>query len=543
MRIVTCGVALCCLLLCTPKPGQAAADACNPNPAEGDLVLPAPEGQCLVFRAVGIGEGNNPVAAQKRFTMGDASGGFKESPTTVTLGGNFLLKKAGTHAEDWVYYIGKYEVTEGLYYSVMGLPPGKDPALLKSMYPIASISYFDALAFINKLNIWLYANAMDKLPRTETTPGFLRLPTETEWEFAARGGNAVPPDMFSSRTPYKDETLAAYEWFSGPSSSHNKVQPVGKLQPNPLGLHDMLGNVSEMVANTYQIEYYQGRNGGLTARGGHFFTREQDLRSSLRTEEPMYIGGSDKGMKPNAKPTMGFRLVFGSSVLVDRTAINAIEEAWGPYRSGTRATLPSGLSTAPVDQQTAVKIDDANAYLGRIKTYLGKTTPPETIAQDFGRLESALADTVKIRRETDEKIARSSVRTAVTTAVRIAREMQKLPMVEDVIRGARERNDMEMASRLEKRLGEIQDNITTDMTTYYDTLSSVVTLNREIVDNAFSLHSAYLNEPSRKAVAQWPLLVLDLVKAHYGQYFKDKQGNSEAWRKDFSRVKGVVTQD
>jgi len=491
---------------------------------------------------VSIGEGNNPIAAQKRFTMGDASGGFKESPTIVALGGNFLLK-SGSDAEDWVYYIGKYEVTEGLYYSVMGLPQGKDPSLLKSMYPIASVSYFNALAFIDKLNTWLYANAMDELPTTGKTPGFLRLPTEAEWEFAARGGNTVPSDIFGNKMPYKDGTLAAHEWFSGPSSSHNKVQPVGKLKPNPLGLHDMLGNVSEMVSNTYQIEYYQGRSGGLTARGGHFFTREQELRSSLRTEEPMYIGSSDKGMKPNAKATMGFRLMFGSSVLVDRAAINAIEEAWEQYRAGVRATLPSGLSTAPVDQQTAVKIDDAHAYLGNIKTYFDKTRPPESIVQDFGRLESALGDTVKIRRETDEKIARSSVRTAVTTAVRIAREMQKLPMVEEVIKGARERNDAGMVVRLEKRLGEIKDNITTDMTTYYDTLSSLVTLNKEIVDKAFSLHSAYLNEPSRKEVAQWPLLTIGVAKNHYEQFFKDKQGNSEVWRRDFFEVKGVVTQD
>ena len=543
MKIV-CGILFCCLFLCLPQPVRAATDACNPSPAEADIVLSAPEGQCLVFRAVSIGEGNNPIAAQKRFTMGDASGGFKETPTTVALGGNFLLKQSATDAGDWVYYIGKYEVTEGLYYSVMGLPPGKDTSFLKSMYPIASISYFDALAFIDKLNTWLYANAMSKLPTTGKIPGFLRLPTEAEWEFAARGGNAVPSDIFGSRMPYKEDTLAAYEWFSGPSSSHNKVQLVGKLKPNPLGLHDMLGNVSEMVSNTYQIEYYQGRNGGLTARGGHFFTDEQQLRSSLRTEEPMYIGSSDKGMKPNAKPTMGFRLVFGSSVLVDRAAINAIEEAWEPYRtSAARTTLPAGLSTATVEQQTAVKIDDANAYMGNIKTYFAKTKPPESIVQDFGRLESALGDTVKIRRETDEKIARSSVRTAVTTAVRIVREMQKLPVVEDVVKDARERNDMNMVIRLEKRLGEINDNITTDMTTYYDTLSSLVTLNTEIVDKAFSLHNAYLHEPARKAVAQWPLLTIDLAKAHYQQFFKDKQGNSEAWRQDFFKIKGAVTLD
>jgi len=496
----------------------------------------------LVFRAVSIGEGDDPVAAQKRFIVGDASGGFRESPTAVALGGNFLIEKAGTGTGDWVYYLGKYQVTEGLYYSVMGLPAGKDSSLFTSMFPITSVSYFDALAFIDRLNTWLYVNAMNNLPMSGKTPGFLRLPTEAEWEFAARGGNNVPSDVFGDRMPYQD-TLAAYEWFSGPSSSHNKVQPVGRLKPNPLGLHDMLGNVSEMVSNTYQIEYYQGRSGGLTARGGHFLTREQDVRSSLRTEEPMYIGNSEQGMRPNAKPTMGFRLVFGSSVLVDREAINAIEDAWDAYRAGAGARLPAALSTAPVAQQTSVKMDDAHAYLDNIKGYLAMARPPESILQDFGRLESALADTVRIRHEADERIARASVRTAVTTAARLAFEMAKLPLIENVIRTARETNNEAMAAQMERRREDIQGNINTDMSVYYDTLSSIMTLNKDIVDTAFSLHNVYLQEPSRKEAARLPLQVIGLAQAHYEQYFQDKRGNTEAWRKNFSEVQGVVAQD
>jgi len=542
MRITTFGVLLCCLFLYAPEPVRGAYENCNPNPSETDLVLSAPNGQCLTFRAVSIGEGDDPVAAQKRFTVGDASGGFRESPTAVALGGNFLIEKPGTSGGDWVYYLGKYQVTEGLYYSVMGLPEGKDSSLLTSMYPIASVSYFDALAFIDKLNTWLYANAMDELPMSGKTPGFLRLPTEAEWEFAARGGNNVPSDVFGDRMPYQD-TLAAYEWFSGPSSSHNKVQPVGKLKPNPLGLHDMLGNVSEMVSNTYQIEYFQGRSGGLTARGGHFLTREQDVRSSLRTEEPMYIGTSDKGMRPNAKPTMGFRLVFGSSVLVDREAISAIEDAWDTYRAGVGARLPAALSTAPVDLQTEVRMDDAHAYMGNIKGYLATAKASESIMQDFGRLESALADTVKIRHEADERVARASVRTAVTTAARIAFEMAKLPLIENVIKTARETNNEAMVAQMERRREDIQGNINTDMSVYYDTLSSIMTLSKDTVDAAFSLHNEYLNDPARKESAQLPLQVIGLSQAHYEQYFKDKRGNTEVWRKNFSEVQGVVTQN
>jgi formylglycine-generating enzyme required for sulfatase activity len=540
MRI-TFGVLIYCLFLCVPVASWA-DNTCNPSPAEGDLILPAPNGQCLVFRAIGIGEGDDPVAAQRRFTMGDASGGFRESPINITLGGNFLIEKVGTDTGDWVYYLGKYAVTEGLYHSVMGLPQGKDPSLLKSTYPITSVSYFDALAFIDKLNTWLYANAMDKLPKSGKTPGFLRLPTEVEWEFAARGGNNVPPDIFGDRMPYQD-TLAGYEWFSGPTSSYNKVQPVGSLKPNPLGLYDMLGNVSEMVSNTYQIEYFQGRNGGLTSRGGHFLTREHDVRSSLRTEEPMYIGDSSQGMRPNAKPIMGFRLVFGSSVLVDREAINAIEDAWEAYRTSGGARFPAALSTAPAHLQVELRMDDAHAYMDNIKGYLATGKAPESIMQDFGRLGSALADTVRIRHEADERVARASVRTAVTTAARIAREMPKLPTIEDLLKTARETNDEGMLARMGKIREDILGNINTDMSDYYETLSALIVLPKDVVDAAFSLHSAYLKNPSRKEAAQWQLQVIGPTQAHYEQFFRDKRGNAEVWRKDFSEVEGVITQN
>jgi transposase-like protein len=150
---------------------------------------------------------------------------------------------------------------------------------------------------------------------------------------------------------------------------------------------------------------------------------------------------------------------------------------------------------------------------------------------------------VRIRHEADERIARASVRTAVTTAARLAFEMAKLPLIENVIRTARETNNEAMAAQMERRREDIQGNINTDMSVYYDTLSSIMTLNKDIVDTAFSLHNVYLQEPSRKEAARLPLQVIGLAKAHYEQYFRDKRGNTEAWRKNFSEVQGVVAQD
>ena len=122
------------------------------------------------------------------------------------------------------FYMGKYEVTQGQWQAVMGTNPSLFPG---DKRPVDQVSWDDAQAFIRKLN------AMEGVQ-------LYRLPTEAEWEYAARAGS---PTIYSFGNDPKQ--LGEYAWYRG--NAEHRTHPVGQKKPNAWGLHDMLGNVWEWV--------------------------------------------------------------------------------------------------------------------------------------------------------------------------------------------------------------------------------------------------------------------------------------------------------
>jgi len=132
------------------------------------------------------------------------------------------------------FYIGKYEVTQEQWTKVMGSNPSNFKGRSN---PVEKVSWNDAQQFIEELN------------KMEKTTSY-RLPTEAEWEYAARAGSDGQYCFGDD-----EEQLDQYAWYN--KNSDNKHHPVGTKRPNAWGLYDMHGNVIEMVQDLYDKDYYK----------------------------------------------------------------------------------------------------------------------------------------------------------------------------------------------------------------------------------------------------------------------------------------------
>lgn len=164
------------------------------------------------------------------------------------------------------YYIGETEVTQELWQAVMGSNPSNFAGNLQR--PVECVSWNDCQIFITKLN--------------NLTGENFRLPTEAEWEYAARGGNASEGYKYSGSNSIGD---VAWYW-------DNSTHPVKTKQANELGIYDMSGNVYEWCADWYSSSYYSsspqdnptGPSSGSyrVLRGGGWRNFARDCRVAYR---------------------------------------------------------------------------------------------------------------------------------------------------------------------------------------------------------------------------------------------------------------------
>jgi formylglycine-generating enzyme required for sulfatase activity len=203
--------------------------------------------------------------------MGSAQGDADEKPVhDVTV--------------NYSFYMGKFEITQGQWQALMG----SNPSSFKNCganCPVDSVTWDDAQKFINRLN--------------DAKDGYTyRLPSEAEWEYAARAGTLDD----------NDADLKEMAWFS--ENSNERTHAVGVKKLNALGIADMHGNVWEWCEDWYHETYYGAPNDGSpwlsggdqkyrVLRGGSWNNDVKNLHSSYRDN-----------VVPNTKNDLnGFRVV------------------------------------------------------------------------------------------------------------------------------------------------------------------------------------------------------------------------------------------
>ncbi|MFD2265040.1 formylglycine-generating enzyme family protein [Lacibacterium aquatile] len=403
---------LAALLLC---PGlAAAADApwperiYNPQKAEGDLLLPMPCGGAMAFRRVELPA--DGLLGDRRVQLGrtDEALGYAENSRADYVGGGFTdPKKKGTQA----YYIGKYEVTQAQW-AAFDAPCRK--VTDEGRMPAINVTWAESVGFAAKYSAWAVANATKELPQEDGSPAFLRLPTEAEWEYAARGGAAVPESTFIEATFPMSEAPARYVWYQGTDSANNELNAVGLLKPNPLGLHDVLGNVGEFVLDPFRLNKLSrlhGQAGGQIVKGGDYRTPLKDLRSAARQE---FAPVDKKGERRSAMT--GLRLVLVAPSLPSPQRLTAIRAEW--------AALPTSASVAPQDDP----VKEAEA--------LAQSVDDPALRQRIAALSTVIKTSIQTRNEQRDRAAVNALRVGAYVADKLVADSKLLEARRSILKTA-----------------------------------------------------------------------------------------------------------
>jgi formylglycine-generating enzyme required for sulfatase activity len=224
-----------------------------------DLGCPSPPGLGMGFAKIPPGE----------FIMGSESGPKNQQP---------IHKVQITKP----YCMGKLEVTQKQWKKIIGKNPSKYRG---DSRPVERVSWDEIQEFLRRLNL--------RSPR-----GRYRLPTEAEWEHAARAdqGGPDPADLYQYGNCLS----------SGVNDGYDQTAPVGRFKPNAWGLYDMFGNVSEWVNDRYEEEYSaapavepQGPGYGekRVRRGGNFGNSSENCNASFRTSSKPDRNSADTGFR------------------------------------------------------------------------------------------------------------------------------------------------------------------------------------------------------------------------------------------------------
>lgn len=417
----------------------------NPVPADDDLILPMPCDGRMAFRRIDTPAGDNWLE-DRRVTLGlgDADLAYSEYVRVDHLVGSLTDQNDGSR----LFYMGKYEVTRDQVASVSG-PDCPQPSM-QGRRPATEMSWFDGVAFAQAYTEWLLLEAPDALPQEGDRRAFLRLPTETEWEYAARGGAAVTEEAFRRRVFEMDGPVTNYAWHQGSLSANGTLHPVGLLTPNPLGLHDMLGNAEELVLDPYRMNRVgraHGQIGGFVTRGGSFRTDGSALRSALRTEYSYFDearGGATR------LDTIGLRLVISAPVHVSLARTQAYREDWHE--------IPSfRLDTEELDPLAAL-------------THLAERVEDGALVDTLLRIEADVRQEIALRNEVEARGLQSSMLSGAVLVRKLRDDARRIAGMEIALTTASSLGNEALVRQNAEALERLRETFDITVTAYTDIL-------------------------------------------------------------------------
>ncbi len=290
---------------------------------QADLVLPLPCGGAMNFQKVLVPLDVADLFSDRRVRLGrsDEQTGFATYLRQEFLRGAFEETEHSSF-----YYVARYELTKGQYRALNGdcAPPDRSDRLAQG-----GLSWFEAVDLGARYSSWLIRSAAENLPRAGDHSAFVRLPTEVEWEYVARGGAKVDAAQFGQPTFFaSDAKLTDFSVIHSANSRQSTPGAIGLRLPNPLGVYDIYGNAEELVLDPFRLNAIgrpHGQAGGVVTRGGSVLSVPEQVNSASRTE---YAPFSSETGDPLRVDTVGVRFVLSAPVTTSDDKVRRLQSDW-----------------------------------------------------------------------------------------------------------------------------------------------------------------------------------------------------------------------